>query len=161
MPLYMNFDPTERHPGRQSGREQDGRRRAGRKSGGGRGGRGGRRGGGGRGRGGRGAASLTSKPAVGDKVSIVEKANYGTDVRSVGVVGRVLTRAAEHPRGFKVRLSNGIVGRVTELIERCATEATQASRRAPGTEAAAESSDAYLDTIMETPAPGIRLSDFQ
>ena len=70
--------------------------------GGSRSGRGGGRGGGrarSRGGGGRGrpTSSPTPKPGVGDKVSVVEKANYGTDLRTIGVVSRVLTRAAQHP----------------------------------------------------------------
>ena len=38
--------------------------------------------------------SPTKKPEVGDAVSVVEKANYGTDKRSTGVVKRVLTNSA-------------------------------------------------------------------
>ena len=44
--------------------------------------------------------SPTRKPREGERVSVVQKADYGTDNRVVGTVARVLTRAAEHPRGF-------------------------------------------------------------
>ena len=79
-------------------------------------GRGGGRGSRGRGRGGR--PSPTPKPSIGDLVSVVEKANYGTSIRTNGTVARILTRSAEHARGFKVMLEGGVVGRCTALIER-------------------------------------------
>ena len=125
--------------------------------GGGRGGRGGGRGGGrarSRGGGGRGrpTSSPTPKPGVGDKVSVVEKANYGTDLRTIGVVSRVLTRAAQHPRGFKVMLQNGVVGRCTDLIER-GTGLPPADRPKS---ADPDSSDAYLDSIWEDITPQVR-----
>ena len=118
----------------------------------GRQGRGGRGGGRARsrGRGGRGrpTSSPTPKPDVGDKVSVVEKANYGTDLRTAGVVSRVLTRAAQHPRGFKVMLQNGVVGRCTDLIER---GAGLPSARPKSDDP--DSSDAYLDSIWEDLQP--------
>lgn len=40
----------------------------------------------------------------------------GTGQRTNGTVAQVLTRAAEHGRGFKVRLANGTVGRCVELL---------------------------------------------
>ena len=49
-------------------------------------------------------------------MSVVQKADYGTD-RRIGTVARVLTRAAEHPRGFKVELVGGVVGRVCEVVD--------------------------------------------
>ena len=117
---------------------------------------------GGRGRGGRGrgssGSSPTPKPAVGDTVSVVEKANYGTDERTVGIVSRVLTRSAEHSRGFKVRLQNGVVGRCTQLIERAVSSDTGTTDSSSS--GAADSSEAYLASLdLSQPPPGIRLSD--
>ena len=71
----------------------------------------------GAGRGRRSSTSPTPKPSVGEKVSVVEKANYNTELRTVGTVARVLTRAAQHPRGFKVELVGGVVGRVCEVVD--------------------------------------------
>ena len=62
-------------------------------------------------------SSPTRKPREGERVSVVQKADYGTDRRVVGTVARVLTRAAEHPRGFKVELVGGVVGRVCEVVD--------------------------------------------
>jgi len=62
-------------------------------------------------------SSPTRKPREGERVSVVQKADYGTAKRAVGTVARVLTRAAEHPRGFKVELVGGVVGRVCEVVE--------------------------------------------
>lgn len=55
------------------------------------------------------------KPGV--TVWIIEKENYGTDKFKQGVVKDILTSASEHPRGIKVRLSDGTVGRVQWLAE--------------------------------------------
>ena len=125
------------------------RRGRGRGRGGGRGGRGGR---GESGRGGRQQSSPTAKPGVGDKVSVVQKMNYGTDERDVGIVARVLTRSAQHHRGFKVMLESGIVGRCTELLERSTVEQQGSGSKSE--------SDLYLESIdLLPPAPGIRLRD--
>lgn len=62
--------------------------------------------------------SPTEKPCVGDLVTVVEKKNYGTDVRIEGIVSRVLTKSAAHRHGFKVMLTTGVVGRCTEIRSR-------------------------------------------
>ena len=126
-----------------------GDRRSGRR--GGRGGRGGRAGGG--------RGSPTKKPQVGDRVSVVEKRHYGTDIRVVGTVGRILTRAAHHPRGFKVMLTTGVVGRCTEVQESRGQEVRASGadvQRQPSDE---DSSDAYLAAMEPPPLPGVRLAD--
>ena len=124
----------------------------------GRRGRGGRGRGGSRGRGNNG--SPTHKPEVGDLVSIVEKANYGTDIRVNGTVSRVLTRASQHPRGFKVMLTSGVVGRCTQLIQTSALATRRSSSSTTSDEEGAISSDDYLASI-EPPPPGIRLRDLE
>ena len=95
------------------------------------------------------------KPAVGDVVAVVEKVNYGTDVRSVGVVARVLTRSAEHARGFKVMLATGVVGRCTEIRQRVAAETAPPNHLDP----VVGSSEDYLAAIALPPPPGMRLRD--
>ena len=120
-------------------------------------GRGGARGSRGRGRGGR--SSPTPKPCTGDLVSVVEKANYGTAIRTNGTVARVLTRSAEHARGFKVMLEGGVVGRCTTLIERRAS-ASGDDKPPTRTTSSASSSDDYLASIdLLPPPPGQRLRD--
>ena len=52
----------------------------------------------------------------GDAVWIIEKENYGTDNYKQGIVKEILTSRAEHPRGVKVRLTDGSVGRVQWLM---------------------------------------------
>ena len=65
---------------------------------------------------GRGGSSPTAKPVVGQEVSVLQKQHYRSGERTNGTVAQVLTRAAEHGRGFKVRLDSGIVGRTVELL---------------------------------------------
>ena len=50
-------------------------------------------------------------------VWIIEKRNYGTKNYTQGFVADILTSAAFHPRGIKVRLTDGTVGRVQWIIE--------------------------------------------
>ena len=52
---------------------------------------------------------------VGSVVSIVQKAHQASGERTEGVVLRLLTRSEHHPRGIKVELTSGVVGRVQEL----------------------------------------------
>lgn len=50
------------------------------------------------------------------RVKIVLKKDQGTDRRVEGVVKEILTPKAHHPRGIKVRLMDGQVGRVQEIL---------------------------------------------
>ncbi len=52
----------------------------------------------------------------GSKVAIVLKQDQRTGRRTTGVVKEILTPSAYHPRGIKVRLENGQVGRVQEIL---------------------------------------------
>ena len=52
----------------------------------------------------------------GSAVWIIEKENYGTDKYKQGVVQDILTSKSVHPRGVKVRLTDGTVGRVQWLV---------------------------------------------
>ena len=53
----------------------------------------------------------------GDAVWIIEKENYGTDNYKQGIVKEILSPRENHPRGIKVRLTDGSVGRVQWLME--------------------------------------------
>ena len=53
---------------------------------------------------------------VGLKVNIVLKADQRTGKLTQGVVKDVLTNSPTHPHGIKVRLQNGDVGRVQQIL---------------------------------------------
>ncbi len=52
---------------------------------------------------------------AGLKVSIVLKQDQRTGKLTKGVVRNILTKSATHPHGIKVRLENGLVGRVKNI----------------------------------------------
>ena len=60
----------------------------------------------------------TKRDAIrpGMKVAIVLKKDQRSGKRTTGVVKDLLTSAAVHPRGIKVRLEDGQVGRVQEIL---------------------------------------------
>ncbi|MBI2024448.1 YwbE family protein [Candidatus Giovannonibacteria bacterium] len=60
---------------------------------------------------------LRSQIRPGSVVWIIEKENYGTDKYKQGTVQDILTSKNDHPRGIKVRLTDGTVGRVQWLME--------------------------------------------
>jgi len=49
-------------------------------------------------------------------VDIVMKQDQRTGKRTRGIVKDILTNSATHPHGIKVRLEDGQVGRVQEII---------------------------------------------
>ena len=53
---------------------------------------------------------------AGVKVSIVLKQDQRTGKRTVGIVKDLLTNSNFHPHGIKVRLTDGQVGRVQEIL---------------------------------------------
>ena len=53
---------------------------------------------------------------AGTRVSIVLKADQRTGKRTFGVVKDLLTNSPNHPHGIKVRLTDGQVGRVQEIL---------------------------------------------
>jgi uncharacterized repeat protein (TIGR03833 family) len=55
------------------------------------------------------------KPGL--KVYIILKKDQRTGKRTLGVVKDILTRSSHHPHGIKVRLEDGRVGRVQEIIK--------------------------------------------
>ena len=56
---------------------------------------------------------------VGARVRVVQKQDQRTGKRTEGIVKNLLTKSATHPHGIKVRLTNGIVGRVKEILKDC------------------------------------------
>lgn len=57
------------------------------------------------------------RPNKGDKVFVIQKKDYGTEDYVEGIVKDVLTSRNEHPRGHKVRLTNGVIGRVQKFSD--------------------------------------------
>jgi uncharacterized repeat protein (TIGR03833 family) len=53
---------------------------------------------------------------AGTKVKIVQKEHQRTGQLTEGIVKDILTNSAIHPRGIKVRLVSGIIGRVQEIL---------------------------------------------
>ena len=54
---------------------------------------------------------------VGARVRIVQKQDQRSGRLTEGIVRDILTKSGLHPHGIKVRLENGIVGRVKEILE--------------------------------------------
>lgn len=53
---------------------------------------------------------------IGLKVKVVKKQNQRSGELTEGVVSKLLTNSANHPHGIKVRLEDGTVGRVKEIL---------------------------------------------
>jgi uncharacterized repeat protein (TIGR03833 family) len=53
----------------------------------------------------------------GSRVKVVQKGNQKTGKLTEGIVKEILTKSSSHPFGIKVRLENGVVGRVKEVID--------------------------------------------
>ena len=51
------------------------------------------------------------------KVMIVLKEDQRTGKLTEGIVKDLLTNSSIHPRGIKVRLDNGLVGRVQQILK--------------------------------------------
>jgi|GEM_PF-477620 len=58
-----------------------------------------------------------SQLKTGQRVMIVLKRDQPTGKLTEGVISRILTKSAHHPRGIKVRLDDGQVGRVQQILE--------------------------------------------
>ncbi|APD06331.1 uncharacterized protein UJ101_00794 [Flavobacteriaceae bacterium UJ101] len=61
--------------------------------------------------------TIRANLTLGCKVNIVLKEDQRTGKLNSGIVQRILTKSPKHPHGIKVRLTNGMVGRVKEIIE--------------------------------------------
>jgi uncharacterized repeat protein (TIGR03833 family) len=53
---------------------------------------------------------------IGQKVKIVLKKDQRTGTLTEGIVANILTKSPSHPHGIKVKLTDGQVGRVKEII---------------------------------------------
>ncbi len=53
----------------------------------------------------------------GEAVWIIEKENYGTNDYKQGIIAEILSPGEFHPRGIKVPLTDGSVGRVQWVME--------------------------------------------
>ena len=54
---------------------------------------------------------------IGSEVYIVLKKDQRSGKRTKGIVKDLLTRSSSHPHGIKVRLEDGRIGRVQEVIK--------------------------------------------
>jgi uncharacterized repeat protein (TIGR03833 family) len=52
----------------------------------------------------------------GAHVEIVQKQDQRSGKMTKGIVADILTKSASHPHGIKVRLTNGIIGRVKVVL---------------------------------------------
>ncbi|TAH49811.1 MAG: YwbE family protein [Chloroflexota bacterium] len=57
-----------------------------------------------------------SEIKIGARVFVVEKQNQRTGELTEGIVARILTPSSNHPRGIKVMLEDGRVGRVQKFV---------------------------------------------
>ncbi|MFA6807737.1 MAG: YwbE family protein [Eubacteriales bacterium] len=60
---------------------------------------------------------IRSNIQAGIVVDIVLKEDQRTGKRTRGIVKDILTNSQKHPRGIKVRLADGQIGRVQEVIK--------------------------------------------
>lgn len=61
--------------------------------------------------------TIRSNIKIGIKVMVVQKQDQRTGKLTEGIVKRILTNSQNHPRGIKVMLEGGIVGRVQQICE--------------------------------------------
>lgn len=59
--------------------------------------------------------TIRSNVKIGSTVFVVQKQDQRTGKLTEGVVMRILTNSRNHPRGIKVMLEGGIVGRVQRI----------------------------------------------
>ena len=52
----------------------------------------------------------------GARVHVVQKQDQRSGRLTEGIVSTILTNSPSHPHGIKVRLTNGMVGRVKEVL---------------------------------------------
>ena len=52
----------------------------------------------------------------GIRVQIVQKPDQRSGALTEGIVSKILTKSATHPHGIKVRLTDGVVGRVKAIL---------------------------------------------
>jgi len=52
----------------------------------------------------------------GIRVQVVQKQDQRSGTLTEGTVSEILTKSATHPHGIKVRLTDGVVGRVKAIL---------------------------------------------
>lgn len=62
-------------------------------------------------------ATVRNNIKIGTKVMVVQKQDQRTGKLTEGIVTRILTNSRNHPRGIKVMLEDGIVGRVQHICD--------------------------------------------
>jgi uncharacterized repeat protein (TIGR03833 family) len=55
--------------------------------------------------------------STGSTVDIIRKQDQRSGRKTRGVVGEILTGSSFHPHGIKVRLRDGVIGRVEAIVE--------------------------------------------
>lgn len=55
-------------------------------------------------------------PYIGDTVLVAQKKDYVTGKLTQGIVREILTSVEHHPRGTKVRLDSGEIGRIQSFV---------------------------------------------
>ena len=63
------------------------------------------------------SGNTRSQIQIGQTVKVVQKQDQRSGTLTEGVVARILTNSATHPHGIKVKLKDGKVGRVKEIIK--------------------------------------------
>ena len=58
-----------------------------------------------------------SNIAIGDLVEVIQKQDQRSGELTEGLVKKFLTKSPSHPHGIKVMLTDGMVGRVKNVIE--------------------------------------------
>lgn len=61
--------------------------------------------------------TIRSNINIGSKVQVVQKQDQRTGRLTEGIVMKILTKSPNHPRGIKVMLEGGIVGRVQKICD--------------------------------------------
>jgi len=61
-------------------------------------------------------AKVRNQISAGLRVMIIQKQDQQSGRLTEGIVKDILTNSATHPHGIKVRLENGIVGRVERIL---------------------------------------------
>ncbi len=61
--------------------------------------------------------TVRSNIKIGAKVLVVQKQDQRIGKLTEGTVQRILTNSQQHPRGIKVMLDGGIVGRVQSVTD--------------------------------------------
>ncbi|WP_078551761.1 YwbE family protein [Bacillus alkalicellulosilyticus] len=54
---------------------------------------------------------------TGLRVNVVQKQDQRTGKLTEGVVAKILTNSVTHPHGIKVKLEDGTVGRVKDILQ--------------------------------------------